>query len=31
MAALTTACGSATLKKFYVVSDEVKATEEAPA
>ena len=29
--ALTTAFGSATLKKFYVVSDEVKATEEAPA
>jgi transglutaminase-like putative cysteine protease len=29
--ALTTAFGSATLKKFYVVSDEVKATEEATA
>ena len=29
--ALTTAFGSATLKKFFVVSDEVTATEEAPA
>jgi transglutaminase-like putative cysteine protease len=29
--ALTTAFGSATLKKFFVVSDEVTTTEEAPA
>jgi transglutaminase-like putative cysteine protease len=29
--ALTTAFGSATLRKFFVVSDEVTATEEAPA
>ncbi|HEV3150154.1 MAG TPA: transglutaminase family protein, partial [Acidobacteriaceae bacterium] len=29
--ALTTAFGSATLKKFFVVSDEVNATEVAPA
>jgi transglutaminase-like putative cysteine protease len=29
--ALTTAFGSATLKKFFVVSDEVNATEETPA
>jgi transglutaminase-like putative cysteine protease len=29
--ALTTAFGSATLKKFFVVSDEVTATQEAPA
>jgi transglutaminase-like putative cysteine protease len=29
--ALTTAFGSATLKRFFVVSDEVTATEEAPA
>jgi transglutaminase-like putative cysteine protease len=29
--ALTTAFGSANLKKFYVVSDEVTATVEAPA
>jgi transglutaminase-like putative cysteine protease len=29
--ALTTAFGSATLKKFFVVSDEVPAAEEAPA